>query len=117
MQRLPEVGRYPGIAYGLEETPSYARSVVKFGDGYEQRSRRGINPLLKSWSMRWPHLKHAEVKILVGFINAAGGVDAFLWTHPITKAEHKVVCDDGAKIVYDAKGRATVTATLREVVA
>ena len=117
MERLPAVGKAPGIAYGLEEGATYSRDVIKFGDDYEQRSRRGINPYLKTWSMRWPHITHADVKTLTDFLNEASGVDAFWWMHPITGIDHRVVCDDPPKVIYDAKGRATVTAILREVLA
>lgn len=117
MERLPAVGRWPGIAYGLEEKGAYARNVVKFGDGYEQRARGGINPFLKAWSMRWPHLKHSDVLILTNFLNDACGVDAFIWKHPITGVDHTVVSDEVPVVVYDAKGRGTVTAVFREVLA
>ncbi|WJZ48866.1 tail tip protein M [Halomonas phage vB_HmeY_H4907] len=117
MDRLPSVGRWPGIAYGLEEKGSYARDVIKFGDGYEQRARIGINSFLKNWSMRWPHLRHSDVLILTNFLNSKVGVDAFIWGHPITGVDYSVVCDEVPVVVYDSKGRGTVTAVFREVVA
>ncbi|STF46232.1 prophage minor tail protein [Escherichia coli] len=47
---MPEVFRWtPQRSYSVTRKPEV--SVVKLGDGYEQRQVKGINPLLDSYTL------------------------------------------------------------------
>lgn len=62
----------PQKDYTVTETPNV--SVVTFGDGYEQRKQKGINPLLSKYSA----LTFIGVDGLCGKPNIAKEVRAFL---------------------------------------
>lgn len=113
MDALPDAGKCE--AYGLADNPTFKRAVVSYGDGYEHRSRKGINNVRGSWAVTWQNITNDVAATLVSFLNARGGVDPFRWQHPITTVEHVVVCDDPPSRIYDQPGRSTVTATFREV--
>lgn len=113
MDILPDAGKC--IAYGLADAPKFNRSVVSFGDGYEQRARKGINNVRGSWSVTWQNIKNADGDTLAAFLNARGGVAPFRFEHPVTGVEHTVVCDEPPHRSYDVSGRSTLTATFREV--
>lgn len=113
MDTLPEAGKCE--AYGLADAPKFNRSAVSYGDGYEQRARKGINNVRGSWSVTWQNIKNADADVLTLFLNTRGGVDPFRWTHPVTNVEHLVVCDEPPHRSYDVPGRSTMTATFREV--
>ncbi|MBV7389027.1 phage tail protein [Pasteurellaceae bacterium TAE3-ERU1] len=70
-------------------------NVVTFGDGYEQRSARGINNnlSLRSCTVIIPRSDDREFKRLTGFLNRHAGYKAFYWTPPDTKEKIIVVCE------------------------
>lgn len=66
--------------------------VVKFGDGYEQRSPDGLNSLLRSYSPVFRAKDYLEAKVLDAFFTRHGSWKAFLWRSPMTNRTVKVVC-------------------------
>ncbi|ENZ9960161.1 phage tail protein, partial [Salmonella enterica] len=54
-------------------------SVVRFGDGYEQRRASGINNDLKKYSVTI-RVDREDSPALEGFLSQHNGVKAFLWT-------------------------------------
>ncbi|EJR6806041.1 phage tail protein [Salmonella enterica] len=77
---------------GMQTSMKPAVKVVKFGDGYEQRSPDGLNPLLYSYSPVFRLKDDLEVKVLSDFFIRHGGWKAFLWRSPVTNRTVKVVC-------------------------
>ncbi|WP_347254389.1 phage tail protein [Leminorella grimontii] len=65
--------------------------VVKFGDGYEQRQKKGINNKLLKYSVTF-RVPRAEAWLLDEFLARHGGVAAFLWTPPYRYKQSRFVC-------------------------
>ncbi|ELU8026383.1 phage tail protein [Salmonella enterica] len=87
-------------------------SVVKFGDGYEQRRATGINNNLKKYSVII-RVDRGDGLLLEGFLSQHNGVKAFLWTPPYDYRQIKVVCRK-----WSAKAgllKTTFTATFEQV--
>ncbi|EAA9125985.1 phage tail protein [Salmonella enterica] len=87
-------------------------SVVKFGDGYEQRRATGINNNLKKYSVTI-RVDREDGLLLEGFLSQHNGVKAFLWTPPYDYRQIKVVCRK-----WSAKAgllKTTFTATFEQV--
>lgn len=110
----PKVGASQ-INYGVQSKSSFKKMVATLGGGYELRQRVGTQHSFQTFSCTWGAMDAAKAQEIKNFIDEKGGVDAFLFTHPITRISYKVVCDDGATITHDAPRTATVTADLREV--
>lgn len=86
----------PQAGYQINSEPDV--SVVKFGDGYEQRIPKGINPLLDKYDLKFlgvDNLCHSRpnvAKQAEAFLRARKAVEAFLWTPPNLSAPILVVC-------------------------
>lgn len=99
---------------GVEAEPRV--TVVKLGDGYEQRRADGINGILEKYNVT-VRVKRYEDIFLRDFFNRHGGVKAFWWAppSPYNYRQIKVVCRKWSakvgllKVIY--------TATFEEVVA
>ncbi|MGP7732928.1 phage tail protein [Oceanimonas smirnovii] len=72
----------------LAETPRHKE--VKFGNGYSQRKRDGINNLLATYTLTFSD-KPATIGALREFLQRHGGVDAFQFQLP-GELPVKVVC-------------------------
>lgn len=84
----------PQKSMQIESAPDVA--VVKLGDGYEQRQVKGINPLLKKYSLVFKgaddKCRDNNVKIAEDFIKARMAVESFYWTPPDTGEQGIYVC-------------------------
>ncbi|EEO7835210.1 phage tail protein [Salmonella enterica] len=89
-------------------------SVVKFGDGYEQRRASGINNDLKRYSVTI-RVDRGDGPALEGFLSQHNGVKAFLWTPPYGYRQIKVVCRKWS--VKAGLLKTTFTATFEQVIA
>lgn len=106
---------FPSIA------PSYNAAVerepvvltVKFGDGYEQRSARGINNNLRKWSLTFANQTTANCDTIETFIVAQGGVTSFTWTDP-TGYAGKWVCRKHTRTKLNYNNE-TIAAVFEEV--
>jgi phage-related protein len=54
--------------------------VSKFGDGYEQRVRDGINHDLDKWVISFTKRSGVDIDGVYDFLKARGGDEAFQWT-------------------------------------
>lgn len=73
----------PGPAddnYEWQEQPRV--HIVRFGDGYEQRSPDGLNVRPRTLSLDWPNLVQSEKDTLVDFLRARNASGAFWWVPP-----------------------------------
>lgn len=88
--------------------------MVKFGDGYEQRSQGGLNSQLRSFTPTF-RVINEELPYLLAFFNEHGAHKAFLWRPPAVNRTIKVVCRE-----WDVKAQnlyADVSCQFDEVVA
>lgn len=88
--------------------------TIKFGDGYEQRIKDGINNDLRSYSVTLKTIRE-EAPPIDDFLTRHGGLHAFLWREPNTHRMIKVKCASWSSSVTNKV--TTITATFEEVVA
>lgn len=70
----------PAYGASLAVTPEVLKA--KFGNGYQQRLRDGINNIPEVWDVEFPNMTLVNAKTLVAFFVATGGADTFDWTNP-----------------------------------
>lgn len=92
---MPEVFTWiPQKGYSVERTPDV--SVVKLGDGYEQRQVKGINPLMDKYSLAFRGVdgpcRANPAKAAEAFLKARMAVEAFYWTPSDTGVQRLFVC-------------------------
>lgn len=94
---MPEVFRWtPQRSYSVSSEPNV--SVIKLGDGYEQRQTKGINPLLNSYTLvfKGTSAKSGDagnVALQVdAFLRARCAVEAFYWTPSTDGVQRLFVC-------------------------
>ncbi|QIQ21023.1 phage tail protein [Zophobihabitans entericus] len=88
--------------------------VVKFGDGYEQRQKSGINHDLRTYNVTIK-VKREDEFFIDEFLSRHGAVNKFLWRQPHTHKLIAVVCRNWNISVSNII--TTITATFEEVVA
>ncbi len=86
---MPTFTWQPDFSADLTERP--LASAIKFGDGYEQRTQFGINPIAEVWSLLFDLRTIAERDAIRAFLKAEKGVTTFDWTSP-TGAAGKWLC-------------------------
>lgn len=64
--------------------------IAKFGDGYEQRTKDGINTIAETWSLTFTGTNF-EIDAIDAFLKTHGGADSFNWTTPNNMAG-KFIC-------------------------
>ena len=60
----------------------YGETATKFGDGYEQVSRDGLNPRKLSFDVSFVG-KESYIKEIKDFLDKHGGAKAFAWRPPL----------------------------------
>lgn len=108
---------FPAItpAYGAQKTSQPAVRTTRFGDGYEQRVRFGLNQNPKQWNLTWQNITEANADTIEAFLDARADDGAsFDWTPPGEATAYKWVCEQWDKTI-PYTGRATITATFRQV--
>ncbi|OCG08854.1 hypothetical protein A9G13_01985 [Gilliamella sp. wkB178] len=102
------------VAPGINEKAEPKVKIIKLGDGYEQRTKDGINNDLRSYSVTLT-VPIDEAPPIDDFLTRHGGVKAFLWKEPNRNRLITVKCPSwSSKVMHTAK---TITATFEEVVA
>lgn len=96
----------------LDEEP--AVTATRYGDGYEQRSADGINPIAQQWSLNFEEVDNAIADDIVTFWRARGGVEAFDWTPKWGTVAIRVKCSKWSR-VPDGDGLSRMTATFQQV--
>ena len=73
----------PSVAVSTARRTERARvHVVKFGDGYEQRTPDGINSVVRTYELGWNAITKADANTLDAFFRARQGTEAFTWAPP-----------------------------------
>lgn len=107
---------FPAISptYGAQKTSRPTNRVVKFGDGYEQVLRFGLNQNPKTWNLTW-EVSETDADTIETFLDArANDGDAFDWTPPDSATSFKWRCDEWSKTI-PYLNRASISATFRQV--
>jgi len=68
--------------YGTSVKTDLKVLEAEFGDGYTQRAADGINHIRETWDVQWNNLDKVDAFIIIDFLKARGGWDAFYWTPP-----------------------------------
>jgi len=108
---------FPAItaSYGAQKSSKPKMRMTQFGDGYEQRTRFGLNQNPKEWSLTWQNITEANADTIEAFLDARAADGAsFDWTPPDSATSYKWVCQQWDKTI-PYTGRATITATFRQV--
>lgn len=66
-------------------TIAFRTKSAKFGDGYEQVAKDGINSKSQSWPLTFTGDKERSREIMA-FLDQQGGAAAFNWTEPMGDA-------------------------------
>lgn len=76
---------------GLKRAATPRVLETRFGDGYSQRTKAGINNLSETWDLSYNNKTHTTLDAMRSFLETKAGVTAFTWTPP-DQAEIKVIC-------------------------
>ncbi len=96
--------------------PSYSTDITKkpktltarFGDGYAQRARDGINNNPQVWSIKFEGVTSAVADAITAFIDDKGGTTPFQWTPP-GMAQANFICEEGYQRSYGGYNWETIT--------
>ena len=88
-------------------------SKVRFGDGYVQRQKKGINTTMMTWSLTFNSRSEAESDAIMEFLREREGVVAFTWTPP-GEDQFKWTCESYSRNVVGA-GISNISATFERV--
>jgi phage-related protein len=102
----------PSYQLDIEVAPRI-RSV-KFGDGYEQRMKDGINNIVTTWSLLFKGRADVEADAINAFLVARAGWDYFLFKPPGSAVYVKVKCTKWKKS-YVGPGNNLITTTFEQV--
>jgi phage-related protein len=86
---------------------------AKFGDGYEQRSPDGLNPIAQMWGLTFSNRETSEAEAIDDFLIARGGHEYFDWTPPGGSAG-RYICRQWSRVLvyYNIE---SITATFEQV--
>lgn len=96
---------------GAEETPRV--NVAKFGDGYSQRSRDGLNATDMTFTGQCPLLTPTKAEALLAFFRAHAATP-FLWALPLEVTQRKWIATQWSRSYVNVSRRA-VSFTFTEV--
>jgi phage-related protein len=105
---------FPSIApvYGSQKSSQPSVRTVRYGDGYSQRLRYGLNQDAKQWSLTW-EVSETNADTIETFLEARAGAESFDWTTP-DGSTGKWICQQWNKTIPYVN-RATITATFIQV--
>ena len=104
--------------------PSYTASVstepqvdvIKFGDGYEQRTPQNISSELIKISLSFDKRDEQEVSAIAHFLHTRGAQEAFAFTPPSPYGSVKLFVCRSWDVTMNFKDNFSVKATFEEVV-
>lgn len=74
--------RAPSVNGSIEKDTTFEVNTATFGDGYVQRSAKGINSNTDSWNLAWNNRSEDEINYIETFFRTKGGYTPFLYTMP-----------------------------------
>lgn len=98
---------------GLSAEPKVNLFENEFGDGYTQRSPKGLNHIRDVLELKLELMTALEAAGVIAFLRARGGYQPFLWTPPGEATPRRWTCAKW-KHVRDEANRNTITFTLEQ---
>jgi phage-related protein len=83
-------------SYELTVSRSPRVNVIRFGDGYEQRTSDGINTNPREYNVSF-NKDNAEISAIDNFLTERGGLYSFLWSPDDGTPQGKFVCREWSK--------------------
>jgi len=81
-------------SFSSSESSKPRVSSARFGDGYEQRVRMGLQTDPKTWQLEFNNRTNLERDEIRAFLESRGGAEAFNWTTPWGQTDWKWVCEE-----------------------
>ena len=111
---------FPSItpSYGAQKESAPSFNIVKFGDGYEQVSKFGINNKPQTWNLTFNNISESDSDSIETFLNSrADDAASFNWLPP---GESGAATDYNWRcLTWDKQinftNRATITCTFTQV--
>lgn len=92
---LTSTVRRPDKGFTYQSSPN--RFIAQFGDGYQQRTAKGINNLQQSFNVSFNNRTKEEIDDITAFFESKGGVTNFSFTIPDSnnsgETTIKVICE------------------------
>lgn len=79
---------------GFKRSSKPRVTSITFGDGYAQRTSRGINPLEETFNLTFVNSPNATATLITDFFALHAGYKPFKWTPTGYSSEILVVCTD-----------------------
>lgn len=108
----------PSTGFSVEHTPRVSKA--KFGDGYSQRTRYGINTVDIAWNLTFVNQSISKAKEIVDFLTYHGGTEYFYFIPYFnvhegeTSTTYKVICSEWS-VEYTSPISKTITAKFEKV--
>lgn len=99
--------------FGLSKKSAPEIREAKFGDGYSQRIRMGLNSDPKTFPLEFKNRSNIERDEIEAFLEARGGVEPFDWTPPWGSAG-RFVCKEW-NVTYSNFNNNQIAATFLQV--
>jgi len=78
----------PAPGASQDKTPRVR--TAQFGEGYQQRTGDGINPIARVWTLTFRRVT-SDIDAIDAFLSARNGQESFNWTPP-TGSVGKFIC-------------------------
>lgn len=88
--------------------------IVKFGDGYSQRTPAGINALPSEWSLSFNNRSLVDADNIITFLEAREGSEPFTWTPTGEASSVSVYCDEWSTM-YTSHISRTIKVVFKQV--
>lgn len=88
-------------------------NAAQFGDGYSQRVRNGLNPIVRTLNLSWEFLEVEDAQAMDSFFESQGGDKAFLYQVTGDPIERMWTCNSW-KNGYDGGRVGSYSATFVE---
>ena len=111
---VPHFFWIPSYAPSINSEPTV--NIVKFGDGYEQRSPENINSNLLKVSLSFDKRDEAETKAISHFLHQRGAQEAFAFTPPSPYGSMKKFVCRSWDVTMNFQNNYSISATFEEVV-
>ena len=111
---IPHFFWVPSYAPSINSEPTV--NIVKFGDGYEQRSPENINSNLLKVSLSFDKRDEAETKAISHFLHQRGAQEAFAFTPPSPYGSMKKFVCRSWDVTMNFQNNYSISATFEEVV-
>ena len=111
---IPHFFWVPSYAPSINSEPKV--NVIKFGDGYEQRSPENINSDLLKVSLSFDKRDEAETTAIAHFLHQRGAQEAFAFTPPSPYGSVKKFVCRSWDVTMNFEGNYSISVSLEEVV-